>query len=1369
MKEYKILKPFIIRTNELRFTFNKKDDPYMLIFLGENTTFTDVYNRLGIRRIDVRNVFIPKTKIPKTYLNPDKIKEYRSLKLFPFDFSQLNRNSNKSAFLDMSLYTSELDRVFKPTNYKTRFGNMIFNMMNNISVSLSEMKKFRKVLLYNIDVSTDVPELNNRKIFTLLRDIRSKKNEFVFFDDILLGLTSNSETMYMLLSRNRIFNFGKILSIMKKIKNVSDEDIKDSEIDEKTEIVLSWLVKNGMIDEEKSNKVKGILKKYLNNNKKAVDLITYDMNYDNVISVYGASILYNVSGDIKKSNRIISNLDKDKKESVVKSLDKSMIDEILEPTKVNQTSDLTSVKMADVSNVVDNIVPTQLFAKRNRDFKENLENDLEGSFKTLEDKPVPLKIKDMKFEEHKERPGELQKNDLTNVRVTLEGIGGKTHKVNIIIPRIDKEFGTFRINGRKKVLLNQLVKCPISFPKPFESRFESSYSIFRIHSKQTKKKYLTIYIGAYNIPLFVFLCFYMGLEEVAKKYKFSYKISDKKAGSKYFVKLEDKKFLIFDKVDTDIKEQLIHSLMRVKFSELKIENNIETKSYFRDVLIKLTGKRNSTYVINEIMSNIIDPVAKQVLINKQLPSDLENVINYMSVKVVEGFSQDNNDITNSRIRNSEVIVHLAQKMILRAYTIYMEQVLSGNLDAEFEINERQVLADFIGAEIVVDMEYVNPIEELSFMTKMSPMGSKIGGLVKKEAVGVQQRSVHPSYFGNVDLLDTPEGGSIGIIQQLSMGALISSSRGMFNKKEIKDDEYSGMLSTTSAMIPFLENNEGARIILATNQSKQFIPLDNPEPPCVQSGYESLLTNFVSDSFIKKSPCDGIIKKITKDDIYVDCSDGKTSKVDITPFPLRSGSGKSSLSTFIPIVKDGEKVSKNQIIAEGSSISHSMLALGRNLLVAVMPYKGYNFEDGIVISESLSSSGKMSSIHMIEEEILIDKEDDIKFVETRIGEYIQKGDHILRKTVGEISQLIDYEDDETVNVFEGQIIKKSPGGILADIYVYKNVPENKHKELNELADRTRSRMNMDKNDRFYSRRESISGTLVKFIFEQKLDLIVGDKLANRYGGKGIVSLIEKDSDMPRTPWGENIDIIINPLGITNRTNVGQLFELYCGLIGKKLSDFILNSKKDKSLEMIGNVILSLDGTKNKSFSRGYTTKLKRLSDKDFNKIQEECESYGFYPIIVPPFKAPTYKQIINALNIMKLKSGYQLYLPTYNRKTELMVPVGYKYYNKLEHLADKKLHARSTGPVAQKTLQPLAGKARGGGQRFGEGEVYTLMSYNAPKVLSELLGPMSDDMGTKQEIISEIVSNGSAKYREPKTSPTRELLAAYMMSLMLEID
>ena len=1362
MIEYKNFKIYTTITNSIHFS---QDKNFVIGYLPESGNLLSDYSKLNLRKIDFKYVVIPYTTFPKTFLVSSDLNKYKKLGLIPYSSKQ-KIPSNRNVILDFSKYVNVLNSdKFKSSGTQRKI-NLVSNALNFFAIFPDS---YQKILLFSVDRLNLKKNFIQRLGFSLSSII--KNSEELPFDDLLLGIFSAQKTSYRMLMKDNSFQFQKLYTFIRNIQPQIIESDEDPEnLDKATDKISNHLISKKIIKKDDELKIKTTIKNYFrikqNDIQKVLDKKLPDSDIEKIALT---SILSTTSGDIKKAKQISNSIPEKKEKNVLKKVSSSLLDEIVPKDKTISSSKVLSNKISNIPKIIEDKEPSRLFKKRQIDFQVNLVKDSANSFKVLEKKDPPLFLSEIKISEPKRKNNELEKSDITYLKAILTDKSKNKHKVTIEIPKINED-GTFRLNGQRKCLINQIVPCPISFPKPYSSKFASSYSAFHITSKKLRKSsFLEIYIASYRLPLILLLFYGFGFDNTLKQYDIEYEIQDTKPKNNiYFFKTKNKKYVIFNKVNSTLKKELITSILKIKFEKFDSEYIFGTEEYFNDLIIFLTGRINSSYKIKENLINIVEPVAKQVLMNQNLPTELPNIIQYMSQKTVEGFEQAKNDISNMRIRNSEILVHLAQKQILAAYTVYREQILSGNKNAKFTIDQTKVKSDFVNSEIVVNMEFGNPLEEETIMTKISPVGSKIGGVPGKDSIQIDARNVHDSYFGNVDPLDTPEGANIGVVQQLSVNAMLTSARGIFKEKKKVNSEKSGILSTSSSMVPFIENNEGARIIMSDNQSRQVLPLKNPEPPMVQTGYESILTASLSDNFIKKSPCNGKVKSIRKDEIIISCgSNGINKKIDTSMRTLKSGSGKDTLSIFKPVVEVGQKVNSGELIAEGSCIHNGNICMGKNLLCAIMPYEGFNFEDGVVINERIINEGKLTSLHSLEIDVNISSKDKVLNIEN-IGKKTKRGDILLKKSIGELDELLGFEEDDITSISSSKLLKKSPGGEIVDIEVFSNIEdgESLFPILKDLIQKTDSKYKLHSDKRYTKRGIPIDGILVKFKIQQELQTGIGDKTCNRYGNKGIISLIEKDELMPRTPWGETIDFIINPLGILNRMNIGQLYELYCGLISKEIGKRIIKEDRSKIEKMFREVLPTLDGSDNKIWSKSFLINLNKMSNAEYSKFVDQTKEFKMFPIIAAAFQAPRRQNIIESLNKLNLKSKYQLYLPKYGIKTYGEVPVGYQYIQKLEHLGDAKLHARSTGPVIGKTFQPSAGKANSGGQRMGEQESYSFLSYGAVLTLQEMLGPLSDDTISKDEMISQIVEEGKCDYHFPKATPTKNLLKTYFISLML---
>lgn len=1359
MIAFKNFRQYTHLVDGIRFPQDPKH-PFLLVYFSENSNFINDYPRLNLRLIDFRLIAVPMTRIPRTRLTPDLRKLYTNFRLLPYS-AQMKFPEGRNLILDLSQYPSAIDSTYKPRNYRQRAGVLIKNFVES-SIS-SFTTNYNVIFLYSVDLTKDINQFVDRKIFPFLKDF---KDEMLPFNTMILGMLTEGSVRYRLLIKDGQFNFERIKLYIRSVKPIDTEEETNEDVVKGTTDVINQVDQD--LNPTTKDKVSHAVASYLKNKPEELDqVITGQLKDGDAARITAASILFKTSADIAKADRIASSIPLDRMRLALKAVDKTYSDQLLKPQRAISSSTDSRTTMYDTPRMVDYKSPGHVFQKRQLDFELNLKKDIINSFKVLEGQDVPLTFVDLKISDKSSNNEELKPSDLTVISITLRDKFGKLHTVDVEVPKIDINTGTFRVRGQRKCLINQIIQKPITFPNPGESKFESSYSIFRIVSRRlARENYLETFM-IYRLPMLILVSFAFGFEESMKLYGISYQITSTKPDKQDIAsKINDTEYIIFKNVNSNLKEQLVQSFIHGKVFAYTIDEPFGSKKYFEKLIIKMTGRLNSTFLIMSSVRNIVDPVVKQILKTDQLPTDLPLIMKYMAEKVVEGYSIERNDISNQRIRTSEVLVALIQKQILASYTVYKEQVLSGNKSASFEMSPTKVLSEFQKTELAVNMEYANPIEEMATITRLSPTGKMVSGIPDKRAIQNTARNIHPTYFGNIDPLDTPEGGNIGITQQLAIDANITSARGLIGVKEPTDKEKSGILSTSTCMVPFIENNEGARVIMISQQAKSVVPLKNPGPPAVQSGYEGILTSVLSENFIKRSPCDGKVEKVTQDKISILCKSGR-KYVDITPAHLKSGSGKDTLSIFVPTVQPGNTVKEGSIIAEGSCISSGAISMGRTLCVALMPYKGYNFEDGVVINEELINDDSLTSMHGIMQEIQLNSSDKLIFIE-QVGTSTVKGQPLLKKTIGELEELIQYEESEDVDISGRYFVLKSPGGRIVDIEVFSNVSDKLFPELQELIDRTNKKYGRNLAKKYTIAGETIKGVLVKFKIEQELRIRMGDKLCNRYGNKGIISLVEKSEFMPRTPFGERVDVILNPIGVIGRMNVGQLFEMYCGLISKFLAKFILESKnRSKISSMLKGVLQQLDTSKNKEYTTASMMRFNKMSSSEFARFLAGVQKTGFFPLVIPPFKSPPYQNIISVLKFLGLKSAYTLSLPEFNTKTKVPVPVGYMYISKLEHLGDLKIYARSTGPVTGKTGQPTSGKRREGGQRLGEQDTYCFISYNCSNLLAELMGPLSDDFMTRDAIISEIIQQGDAKFREPKISPARDLLNSYFKALMLE--
>jgi DNA-directed RNA polymerase beta subunit len=1350
--QFKSLKPFRPVPNIIIPPVGIEGKNICFTVITENHSFLDGYRMMGIKKSQVKYVFVPTTRKPKTALTSSYKEKLLSHGLIPIKgfFGVYSKVIGKNFYFDVSNYINYSVSKYKMKDFGTGRGLAFMNNIINSMEGIPE-NSFQRVLLYSIDLNSPIQQnIRKRKIFSIYNQIlkASKEGIVLPFDKLLVFVYNHSGSRFMLLyDKEYPVNSQRIRSIIMKLIGDNVEDTEEAEMDNVIDDVSDVI--EDLPDDKQSN-IKDAVTNFISSDPTYSKLTSDEINSDEVIA---ASMVYHATGDPDRAKtiaKIIKDKPQEEKRKEVKKLIKTFSKNLLPRGKAESASTNDIVQISKPGEIVDNKIPVHILQKRKNDFSELLKEDLEDVFKPLEDADIPLKVSNIDVKTIKDPVSELKQTLKDRYFITLVDPDGEKHNVHIDIPHLT-ENGIFLINGQPRVLVNQLIAYPIFFFKPYLGRFESSYSVINIHSKRlANTSYLMMRMAGYNLPLIMFLGYKLGFEETMKMFGIEYEVSKEKLEGG--MKLPDGSNIAF-KTDTDVGTEIVQSFRYsiVHFPKNKI--NVKDENFWRAVLINAIGTRNCTHSIDSIWRYIVTPISREILKSKGDPTTLPEIIKYISEEVVKGTVDDRNSLDKLRIRTSEVFTHTIQKQVLAAYSEYLAKKLGGDKEAKLSINSTKAWSEVVNSPNVQQLETINPLEELSMMTRVTPVG--IGGIPDKRALPTNAMNIHYTYYGNIDPLETPDSGMVGIQQHLTVGAAIANSRGTFMIKDHSMVKPTEILSVCPAMVPFVESNDGCRVLFGASQSKQAIPLVNPQFPAVQSGYESLLTPLLSDNFVKKSPVDGKVISIEKNFIVVAGKDGKRHTIETRPRILRSGGGKHGLSVFNPTVKVGQNIKESQILAEGSNIKNGMISNGVNLLCAFMPWKGFNFEDGVVISESAAK--KFTSIHMEEKDVYLEEDDDVVFI-SNIGDKLDKGGILLTQA-------------KSVYDIESFKHARTEGGTIINIEVYSNIEKVPEKLIPIYEDFKRQFIMINgkyPTGTFREKDKKVNGILIKFIVKQELKLLKGDKMNNRHGNKGVVSIVEKDENMPITPWGERIDIVYWPLGIANRMNSGQLAEAHTGLIAKKLAELSSKLSRKDFIKLYNNVLDRLDGTDNKEYSKNIIQKLQSISDSQYKEIMNQIKNDGFVPIMIPPFKSPPRKNIIDALGVIGLKSHYPLELPEFKRKTK-PVGVGVVFVQKLEHMSGKKLASRGVGPYVSTTLAPTAGKRRGGGQKIGESDLYGLLSWDCPILIDEFFGPMSGDHITKNEMIAEIVQTGSTEFREPKTNPVKERLGAFMLAIHLESD
>ena len=739
-----------------------------------------------------------------------------------------------------------------------------------------------------------------------------------------------------------------------------------------------------------------------------------------------------------------------------------------------------------------------------------------------------------------------------------------------------------------------------------------------------------------------------------------------------------------------------------------------------------------------------------------------------------GEIDDIDHLGNRRLRSvGELLQNQFRIGLSRMERAVRERMTTQDLDTitpQNLINIRPVTSsvkEFFGSsQLSQFMDQINPLGELTHKRRLSALGP--GGL-SRERAGFEVRDVHHSHYGRMCPIETPEGPNIGLINSLSGYAKVNEygfietpyrrvdketgivtkdvqymtadvEEGFYvaqatepldendrfvNKKVVTryKDEFievppmrvdfmdvspRQVMSIATAMIPFLENDDANRALMGSNMQRQAVPLLMPESPIVGTGMEYKAARDSGVCILAKEG--GVVDKVSATEIVIKNDEHKKDKYKLIKY-TRSNQG--TCVNQRPIVSEGERVEKGDIIADGPSTKNGEIGLGRNILIGFMTWEGYNYEDAILLNEQLVKDDIFTSIHIEEYEI--------EARETKLGP-----EEITRDipNVGEDS-LRDLDERGIIrigaevgagDILVGKVTPKGETELTAEERLLRAIFGEKAREVRDTSLKVpHGEYGIIVDVKVFTRANGDDmppgvTQIVRCYIAQKRKISVGDKMAGRHGNKGVISRILPEEDMPFLPDGTPLQIVLNPLGVPSRMNIGQVLEVHLGYAAKALG----------------------------------------------------------WKIATPVFDGATEEDIVEALEKAGLdKTGKTL---LYDGRTgepfDNPVTVGYMHYLKLAHLVDDKIHARSTGPYSLVTQQPLGGKAQFGGQRFGEMEVWALEAYGAAYTLQEILTVKSDDVVGRVKTYEAIVKGENVP--EPGVPESFKVLIKELQSLALDM-
>ena len=843
-------------------------------------------------------------------------------------------------------------------------------------------------------------------------------------------------------------------------------------------------------------------------------------------------------------------------------------------------------------------------------------------------------------------------------------------------------------------------------------------------------------------------------------------------------------------------------------ADFKIKENIYLPA-LEELLADITEKDEAKAIIHQ---NIPKLIPKHVTFE-----DIMVAINYvLNLDYGIGHKDDIDHLGNRRIRAvGELLQNQFRIGLTRLERVVRERMTTQDLEnmmPQALINIRPVTAaikEFFGSsQLSQFMEQTNPLGELTHKRRMSALGP--GGL-SRERAGFEVRDVHSSHYGRMCPIETPEGPNIGLINSLATYARINEygfieapyrtvvkedgitrvttdcryvtadeeeeftvaqanaeldENGEFvNKRvpgrlkeeileldrdnvDLMDVSPKQMVSVATALIPFLENDDVSRALMGSNMQRQAVPLLKTDSPLIGTGMEYRTAYDSGVCIIARES--GVVTKVVANEIVVRNVSGKNDIYRLTKFV------RSNQSTCIdqkPLVSNGDKVEKGDVLADGPSTDNGELALGRNPLIGFMTWEGYNYEDAILLSEKLIEDDVYTSIHIEEYEA---EARDTKLGPEEITRDIPNvGDEALR----------DLDEDGIIrigaevrpnDILVGKVTPKGETDLTAEERLLRAIFGEKAREVRDTSLRVphgESGTIVDVKVFLRENNDELSpgvNKLVRVYIAQKRKISVGDKMAGRHGNKGVISRVLPVEDMPFLPNGRPLDIVLNPLGVPSRMNIGQLLEVHLGLaakvLGWKIATPVFDGASEEDITStleLANEYLTLPWEEFYEKHTGTIPEdiLQKLKDNEANKK----EWLG-----VP----------IDRSGRIQLRDGRT------GEEFDHPVTVGYMHYLKLHHLVDDKIHARSTGPYSLVTQQPLGGKAQFGGQRFGEMEVWALEAYGASYTLQEILTVKSDDIVGRVKTYEAIVKGENVP--EPGVPESFKVLLKELQALSLDV-
>jgi len=915
-----------------------------------------------------------------------------------------------------------------------------------------------------------------------------------------------------------------------------------------------------------------------------------------------------------------------------------------------------------------------------------------------------------------------------------------------------------------------------------------------------QEPYIEIHTTGQKIPFIAWLWQKYGLLGALVKSNIDYKVTKPKeeppVGGTVEVPLSDGGSLWL--IPNSFRERLIANGLPPFFraNHFDIDPNALNDPTIINEPMRKKYKKRIIEDLNIATELMVDSTTAKVLKKEGLPTDYLEIINGPLLDtLINGEVEHPNDLKNVRARQAEVITTLIYRELSMAHGRYRQEVKKGNKEVKLNLAEDYVIRVLQGKQsdsnedsggAIRWIDPYSPVTELEHASEIIRTGP--GGVPNQRSFRPEQRSIHPSSIGNISAHSTPEYANVGLVTHNTLEVQIDKDGFYGGKVNDTENKPFSSVSLNEALVPFQNQMNSDRLIMAVTHMSQKIPLTDPEVPIVGTGAEFIVSQLSSSKFIHLAKRDGEVIKHKKGSyITVKYDNGETETFD-TNYRKSLISGQTNILLDMDTLNVGDKVKAKQAVAWTKNFKGNELSTGRNLTMAVMSHLGKNFEDGYAISRS--TADKMTTDILSRFSVRINKNMKVLAISSTVGEEFGSNATILEFTYDKDRETF-IEDNDLKNAEvsvrdSGRDTKKLiiPSGRLIDLKIRLNVKQGMDPTIINLFNKQTKTIEsavkalkgkLDNIDMSVlnigghkDRGTVFEGALLEFFIAAKTGLELGDKISGRFGTKGVITDIVDETSKGR--YSGDIDVFISPLSIMGRKNTAVVKELYIGKILYHAPSIFASMAKSESMPKVKATLQKLyeilDTTSKKSNMKALNDRIKTMA---LPKLKTMLVNKKLrFNILFPPFTNINFKTIKAAADLLSVPLDEQVFIPELNTWTKEKVPVGINYMSAMEQRSFDKESTRSTGGRTVVTGQPTKGKSKGGGQSISEMDVYAMLNYNTPQILKELMNTRSDNIDSGEAMARSLATTGRAKLADLPDghSDTLNLLNVYMNGMNL---